>query len=75
METLTVTTIGSAYRTARIPHACACGRTIRPGTRYERKVEMVEGSLEVTKIGDHLHAHELEEAALDAYWEARIDAR
>lgn len=64
--------IGSEFRIARKIHECVCGLDIRPGTRYQRFVTIEDGVIEVTKEGDHIHSHEAEEAALDAYWDARI---
>jgi hypothetical protein len=66
MTETTVTAIGSAFRVARTAHVCACGAPIAPGTRYERLVIKVDGSLEVSKVADHVHAFEAEEAALTA---------
>ena len=69
-------TIGGSFRIARKPHVCMCGRTIFPGSRYERTVTKVDGSIEVSKVStSHIHSFEADEAALDAYWDARIDDR
>lgn len=72
MET-TVIEIGSSFRKARKPHECICGGTIKKGTRYERKVALVDGAIEVTKEADHIHAHEVADWAENAYWERKMD--
>lgn len=60
-ENIVVETIGGQWRKARKPHTCYCGEKIKPGTRYLRKVEKVDGELTVTKEAEHLHTWERQE--------------
>lgn len=62
-----VVRIGAEWRTARKPQECNCGKTIKPGTRYFREAWLVDGSIEVSCEGDHIHSHEEEEAAFARY--------
>lgn len=64
-EYFAYTLIGETSRRARKPHVCDCGAPISPGSLYTRRVEKVDGDISVSKIGDHLHAFEREEAGYE----------
>jgi hypothetical protein len=59
--------IGMEWRVARRPHVCACGGTIRKGTRYAREFWVVDGAADTVKIAEHIHTFEYEAAAQAAY--------
>ena len=74
---MTLIEIGTDIRKARVTHECECGRDIRPGERYERKVTKVAtATIEVTCVSEsHIHSFEQEEAARDAYWDGVYEER
>lgn len=60
-EPLNAVRLGATWRKARKEHTCQCGDPIKKGQRYSREFWKVEGSLEITKVGDHTHSFEKDE--------------